>query len=191
MQEPYAAGDLPFFWLKQSPKGISMAKMIKIITIWVLLVIPDQLTKMLAVRYLKGASPIVLIKGILELSYVENAGAAFGILQNARWFFLILTVAILAGLAYIMHKLVQKPDFMALKTTLCFIAAGAVGNMIDRFTHGYVVDFIYFKLIDFPVFNVADIYVTCSAFALAILIFAVYKDEDLEGIFRKERGDRG
>ena len=67
------------------------------------------------------------------------------------------------------------------------LAAGAIGNMIDRIVHHYVVDFIYFCLIDFPIFNVADIYVTCSCVLALILIFFYYEDEEFDFLFGKEK----
>ena len=66
---------------------------------------------------------------------------------------------------------------------LIFFAAGAIGNFIDRVSLNYVVDFLYFKLINFPIFNVADIYVTCSAFVIIVLGIFYYKDEDIDRIF--------
>ena len=70
---------------------------------------------------------------------------------------------------------------------MLFFTAGAIGNFIDRITQQYVVDFLYFKLIDFPIFNVADIYVTCAAFAMILLGFFYYKDEDVERIFPSKK----
>ena len=76
---------------------------------------------------------------------------------------------------------------MPLRAVALFIASGAVGNMIDRVALGYVVDFFYFELIDFPIFNVADIYVTCATIILAILILFYYKDEELDCLFPKKK----
>ena len=144
------------------------------------LVLIDQITKHLAVLRLKGSNPFVLIPGVFELHYLENQGAAFGILQGKRWFFLIITVVIMAVIAYLFIKMPATKRFRFLRVLLVFIASGAVGNMIDRMRQGYVVDFFYFSLIDFPIFNVADIYVTCSAILLVIAILFYYKDDDLK-----------
>ena len=114
---------------------------------------------------LASGKSIPLIKGVLEFSYVENHGAAFGILQNALPFFVVITLAAMAVIIYIL-------------TRLCFIAAGAVGNFIDRLLFSYVRDFIYFRLIDFPVFNVADIYITCATAILMLLALFYYKEDD-------------
>ena len=154
----------------------------------VLLIVLDQLVKLWVLARLKGQEPIVLIKDVLEFRYIENRGAAFGILQNQRVFFLVITVAILAFLFVVSKKIPEEKRYLWLRLCMYFIAAGAVGNMIDRMFRHYVVDFIYFKLIDFPVFNVADIYVTCSAFALAYLIMFYYKEEELNRIVGKIKG---
>ncbi len=145
----------------------------------------DQLTKIWAVKDLRINGPIVIIKDVLELLYVENRGAAFGILQNRQWFFLLITVLILAGVAWLLYRIPGTRHFLPLRLCGYLIIAGAAGNMIDRCLRLYVVDFIYFKLIDFPVFNVADIYVTTSAFAMAGLILFYYKGDELDAILSK------
>lgn len=146
----------------------------------------DQLTKHLAVFYLKGQESVSIIKNVFELTYVENRGAAFGILQNHREFFLILTVAALIAMAWVYWKIPAKKKYVPLSVILLVLMAGAIGNMIDRGLQGYVVDFFYFKLIDFPVFNVADIYVTVSCCVAVILLLFAYKETDFEEIFSKE-----
>ena len=77
----------------------------------------------------------------------------------------------------------MEKKFLPLRICAIFIASGAIGNVIDRVRLNYVVDFLYFKLIDFPIFNVADIYVTVAAVMLVILVCFYYKEEDLERIF--------
>ena len=154
----------------------------------VFLVALDQLAKYWVLKVLKPHGPIPLIPGVLELSYVENRGAAFGILQNKLWFFLAITLLILALMLWIYPRIPEEGRFLPLRLTVIFIVAGALGNMIDRIGRGYVVDFIYFKLINFPVFNVADIYVTCSAFVLAFLLLFFYKEEDIDRIFHAGKG---
>lgn len=152
----------------------------------VLLVVIDQLTKLLVLQTLKGNDPVTLIPGIFQFLYVENRGAAFGIMQNRQWLFLIITVIVLVVLLWMIPKIPSERHFLPLRLCLSFIGAGAVGNMIDRIFRGYVVDFFYFELIDFPVFNVADIYVTVAAFALIVLILFLYKEEDFDCIFQKK-----
>lgn len=144
----------------------------------ILLVVFDQWTKQLAVSYLKGKEPIVLIKGVFELLYLENKGAAFGLFQNHRIIFLCTTVVIMAAVLYVYWKIPKNKHFFPLQVIGIGIFSGAVGNMIDRSLHGYVVDFLYFSLIDFPVFNVADIYVTVSTAFLVVFLIFYYKEED-------------
>ena len=163
-----------------------MKRGIKMFIGCVLLILLDQVTKLLALQNLKGQNPVTLIPDVFQLLYVENRGAAFGILQNRQWVFLIITVIVLAALVWALPKIPQERHFLPLTLCLCFIGAGAVGNMIDRIFRGYVVDFFYFKLIDFPVFNVADIYVTTAAVILIVLIVFLYKDEDFDRIFPKK-----
>ena len=145
----------------------------------------DQWTKWLAVAHLKDKTAIELIKNVFELHYLENKGAAFGIMQNQQAFFLISGVFILVATAYIYQKMPQTKRFLLLRICLILIVSGAIGNMIDRLRFQYVIDFLYFKLIDFPIFNVADIYVTVSAIGLVVLILFFYKDDEVDDLFAK------
>ena len=140
------------------------------------LVALDQVTKMLAVEHLtKGAIP--LIDGVFELTYVQNTGAAFGLLKNQRWVFMSITaVVMVVMLVVLMSGRFRRYRLANIAGTL--ILAGGIGNMIDRVAHGYVVDFLYFKLINFPVFNVADCYVVIGAALLLIFFFFFYKEEN-------------
>ena len=113
------------------------------------------------------------------MTYLENRGAAFGIFQNQRWLFLILTAAFLIFAVWFYVRIPGGKRYRLMRVICVMITAGAVGNLIDRVFLVYVRDFLYFVLIDFPIFNVADIYVTVSA---ALMIWAVlfyYKDEEL------------
>ena len=153
---------------------------------FVILIIIDQWTKALAVEHLMNQKPLVLIPGVFQLHYLENRGAAFGMLQGQRFFFVVIAILVLAAITYIYFKLPWQKHFHYLRAVGIFVAAGAVGNLIDRVSLGYVVDFFYFELINFPIFNVADIYVTCATFVLAFLILFYYKEEELECLFPKK-----
>ena len=145
-----------------------------------LLIVADQYTKALAVVMLKDKPAIPIISGILEFNYLENRGAAFGILQNALPFFVVITLAALFVICYILAHIPADRHYLPIRLCLCFIAAGAIGNFIDRLMISYVRDFIYFSLINFPVFNVADIYITCATIILMLLVLFYYRaDEDL------------
>lgn len=137
----------------------------------VLLVGVDQLTKWWSVTQLAGTDGIPLWKGVFELTYVENRGAAFGMLQNQQWLFVAVTLVMLAlvGILLFGSKAYRHPLSVGAGV---LIIAGGIGNLIDRLVNGYVVDFLNFTLIDFPVFNFADICVTVgAAVAVIYLIF--------------------
>ncbi|MBO6133059.1 MAG: signal peptidase II [Lachnospiraceae bacterium] len=139
----------------------------------------DQYTKSLAHIHLKGQPPMSIIKDFLVLQYLENRGAAFGMFQNKKVFFLIIGAAFVVFVIYYLLRLPASKKYHVLRFFLCLMCAGAIGNMIDRFRLEYVIDFIYVVYINFPIFNVADIYVTVSAFALLVLFLFVYSEEDL------------
>ncbi|MDE7416614.1 MAG: signal peptidase II [Lachnospiraceae bacterium] len=145
-----------------------------------LLIAVDQATKYFAVINLMNQKPWVIWEGVFELHYLENRGAAFGMLQGQKVFFVLIAVIILAVIVYVLVKAPYQKMYTKLHITLVFIASGAIGNLIDRMRYDYVVDFLYFSLINFPIFNVADIYVTLSSIYLVILLLFVYKESDLE-----------
>jgi len=119
----------------------------------------DQLTKYLAVAHLKPIDTVPIIDGALHLTYLENRGAAFGMLKDHRWVFMVTsTVAILAILVFMIAGAKKHYDPL-LFCGLAFIAGGGIGNMIDRIALGYVVDFVDFRLINFAIFNTADTFV--------------------------------
>lgn len=151
----------------------------------IILVAFDQFTKSLAITHLKDKLPFVLIKDVFQLEYLENRGAAFGLFQNQRIFFYISVITITGVVIWFFLHVPLERHFLPLQICSVFILAGAFGNFADRVRLGYVVDFLYFNLIDFPVFNVADIYVTVSTVLIAILIFFYYKEEDFERIFHR------
>ena len=136
------------------------------IVIVVFVVFLDQFTKYLAARYLMPVGSYPVIKHFFHLTYVENRGAAFGMLQNKTLFFIVITVVVGIVLIYSMIKL---PENSLYNYTLAMILGGAIGNLIDRVRLGYVVDFIDFKF--FPaVFNVADSFIVVGAIILGYLM---------------------
>lgn len=173
------------------------------------LVAIDQFTKALAVMFLKNKPAISIINDVFELRYLENTSAAFGmdpisflhkifqfeifrsnpdLYLNARMgFFYLLTIVMIWLLGIFYLRIPNEKRFRYLEWIVLFMIAGAIGNLIDRVVQQYVVDFLYFKLINFPIFNVADIYVTCSAILLLILGLIYYKDEDIERIFPSKK----
>ncbi len=156
----------------------------------VVLVAIDRISKILAVKYLSGGNEVVIIKSVFTLRYLENRGAAFGMLQNKQILFVILTIVVMLIVVKVFLDLPDEKRFRPLAVIFVFLFAGALGNLIDRLMNGYVVDFFYFVLIDFPIFNMADIYVSVSVTVLIILMVFYYKEEDFSIIFKKESSDK-
>lgn len=156
------------------------------IIIGILTVFFDQLTKWLAVIYLKGEESVYLIDGVLRFTYLENRGAAFGMLDDQRWVFLVISsLMIIALLAYIIK---EKPKSRFVMTSLTLIISGGVGNMIDRILLGYVIDFIDFCA--FPelwkwVFNIAD-----SAVCIGTAMLLLWLIRDTVRAVREEKAKK-
>ena len=151
-----------------------MKKTVHLVLWSVLMIAFDQWTKYWAKTSLD--QPVPLIRGVFELQYVENQGAAFGILQNKLWLFVIFTLIMLFVLVYLYYHTPLEKGYGWIRLANILIISGAVGNLIDRVQRKYVVDFLYFKLIDFPVFNVADSFVVVGC-CLFILLYFVQKEQ--------------
>lgn len=136
----------------------------------------DQLVKYWAFTVLQPLTTIPIVENIFHLTYVENRGAAFSLLMNRRWLFVILAVLVVSVAAIALKKGVIQTKTG--KWSLYFITAGAVGNVIDRIARGFVVDLFDFRLIHFPVFNVADIFICIGAVLFFIYIMFQHKDTD-------------
>lgn len=147
---------------------------------FLILVVFDQLTKYLIDHNMDLYDSIPVIDDIFEIHYIRNTGAAWGILADQQIVFYICTilVCVIGCLFYI--RCAKTGKYRDIQIVLILILSGAIGNFIDRLHFQYVIDFLYFKLIDFPVFNVADCYVTIGFFFMVILLFFKYKEEDLE-----------
>lgn len=141
--------------------------------LWILIIIGvitlDQVSKLLAIAHLKGGDSFVIIDKVLRFTYVENRGAAFGMLDDKRWIFLVLSTVGIAAMIVFLFKFAKGNKLLS--TALAFVIGGGIGNMIDRIFLGFVVDFIDFYA--FPkvwmwVFNIADSFV-CVGAGLVIL----------------------
>ena len=156
-----------------------------IITILIFgIVIFDQITKILANTYLNGGGSLTVIPSFLSLHYHENKGAAWGMLADHRWVFMtVSTLAILAIIAYLIYT-AKHPISPLFRIALAFFAGGGIGNMIDRVLLGYVIDFLQFDFIDFPIFNIADSFITIGA-CLMILYLIL---DTISEIRRKRNG---
>lgn len=144
-----------------------------------ILVLVDQLIKAAVQRWLMPVRDFPLINGVLHLTYLENRGMAFGMMQGQQWLLIWVTaIVLLALIAAVMMGKIKKP---ATLFTVAVIIGGGVGNLIDRVYRGYVIDFIYVKIIDFAIFNFADICVTCGTVVLLfILLWEMVQEEKAE-----------
>jgi signal peptidase II len=141
------------------------------IIIIILGLIVDRITKLWAMNRLLGREDIVIIKDIFSFSYVENRGAAFGILQGKVNILAIVTILAIAGMFYFLIK--YRPESMLCRISIAMILSGAIGNFIDRVWYKYVVDFIMFhykEVYYFPNFNIADTLVVIGTGLLALYI---------------------
>ena len=142
------------------------------------IVVLDQVSKLLIVKYLDPTEPFVVIKGIFRFTYVENDGAAFGMLDDHRWVFMVLSVLGILALCFYLWKF--TPPSRLANVAISFVIGGGIGNMIDRVRLGFVIDFIDFYA--FPeiwkwVFNVADSFVCIGAGLLMLyLVLDIIKD---------------
>ena len=162
----------------------------------VILAAIDFVTKQLAVKFLSNGSfdiiPGVFIFNLLELG---NSGAAFGMLQGGFWIFVVITIAVAALVIFMLRKLVYEKRYSFFHYALVLLLAGALGNFGDRvltmikYGHSYVIDFLYFELINFPIFNVADCYVTVAAGAMIFLGIFYYKDDDFDKMLGKVKDE--
>lgn len=138
----------------------------------------DRLSKLIIVNKMMLTDSIPVINNFFYVTYWENKGAAWGILQNGRWLFISLTLIISAVLVVLLFKSKDK----ILSTALSLVISGAVGNLIDRIFRGSVTDFLDFKIFgyDFPIFNVADICVVVGTFILAYYLLFRYEEKEKE-----------
>ena len=153
----------------------------------VILILLDQGTKFWALASLKPIHNMTLVEGFMDLTFVENRGVAFGMFSGQRWFILLLTGIIAAGLIWFYKAMPKKKEYFPLRVSLVMVLSGAIGNIIDRLFRRYVVDFFEFTFFEWPVFNVADIYVVVGVTLLALMILFVVKDEDLD--FKKKKDE--
>lgn len=144
----------------------------------------DQFTKFVVRSSFELYQSKTVIDGVFSFTYIQNRGMAWGMFQGKIPVFLIFTAIILILSFRIMYNVVDNRRYRWVKYVLILLISGAIGNLIDRVTLGYVVDFFSFELIDFPVFNVADIYVVISMISAILLLLFVYSNEELDEILR-------
>lgn len=172
---------------------------LKIAILTIFLILIDQFTKYMAVVRLKAQNDVILIKNVLRLHYLDggNTGAAWGLLSGKIILFVVFTIIAMIFIIifiYNTQRIILNTDIkstvLPLKILNCafvFLLSGAAGNLIDRIVHGYVIDFIYFELINFPIFNVADCYVTIACAVIVIICFFKVKENEFNQIFSLKR----
>ena len=172
-----------------SIRGLEL--MILYIFLMLFLVVADQISKRAIVFTMEYQSSIPVIDNFFSLYYVRNTGSAFSFLADKAWGISALTVisAVMGVMVVIMMGIACKKHLKLLGFAFCLIASGAFGNLIDRVINKYVVDFIYFRIIDFPLFNFADICVTCSAAMLIIFFIFIYKEDPNLHLFQEKKSD--
>ncbi len=142
----------------------------------------DQLTKFIITSSFELYESKPAIKNFLSFTYIQNRGMAWGMLQGKRVIFVALTIVILLLCFAIYSNIADKSKYRILRANMIILIAGALGNMLDRIKLGYVIDFFEVKFIEFPVFNVADIYVVVSMIMIFILIMFKYSNEEFDEI---------
>lgn len=157
-------------------EGVSLISVISLISAAILILL-DQFSKLWAVAQLKDGTVMPVIEGVFEFRYTENHGVAFSMLQGQRWLFIPLTILVALVIMIVMFRSPLRKRLL-FSTTCVLIFSGAVGNLIDRITYGYVIDFLYFRLIDFPIFNFADCCVVVGSVLMFLFVLFGMKGEE-------------
>ncbi len=153
----------------------------------------DQWTKYLTIKYLSDGHEVKILGDALVLTYVQNRGMAWGLFQNAQVIFAILTPIAIAAIIFLYVRTPWEPEYRPIRIAEVMLIGGAIGNLLDRIFrydpvdgklfHGFVVDMIYAKAIKFPVFNVADAFVTIAFFLMLVLLIFVYNEDEFNKCF--------
>lgn len=154
----------------------------------IFIVLFDQITKYFADLYLQNCDAVGMIPNIISLRYHRNSGAAWGILSDHRWVFMVISsLAIIVIIVFLIYTRKHKQSRL-LTISLSFFLGGGIGNMIDRVRLGYVIDFLRFDFIDFPIFNIADSFITIGAVIMLLyLILDTVKEEKAKRAEKKQK----
>jgi signal peptidase II len=140
----------------------------------------DLVSKILVAVFLKPVGDLPIISDFFHFTYHENPGAAWGMLQDARWVFMTVSTVAIIGLTFYLYT--GWVESKLGEAAFLLIISGGIGNMVDRISLGYVIDFLHAKFIDFPIFNIADSFVTVGAFLLiASLIIEIFNEGKRKG----------
>lgn len=152
-----------------------------------LLIAVDQCVKYFATVILENRGSIILLEGVLQFTFLKNTGGILGVLQNQTLFIMFIVIILILIVIYFLIRLPDKSKFNIMHVTLSCMLSGALANLTDRIRYGYVIDFIYFIGIDFPIFNCADILISLSTIVLLLLMIFYYKEKDLEFLTFKQK----
>ncbi len=182
--------------MREFIKSIRKQDIILLIVSFVILLFIDQYTKYLTTKHLDIGESTEFINGFLRFTYVRNKGASFGMLQGQRTYFIILTTIILPIILFFYLKtsviintnsdVINKTKYIFFNIALMLLFTGAVGNFIDRIRLSYVIDFLDLVFMDFPVFNMADCYVTVGTALMFVLLF-IMKEKELDMIIKSRK----
>lgn len=146
----------------------------------IVLTVLDQLIKKIVTDNMKVGDRIVLVDGVFEIHYIRNTGSAWGVLSGKTFLLVLISIFVVGLIAFLYHNISFNRRYRIVRILLTFILGGAIGNMIDRIALKYVVDYLYFSLINFPVFNFADIFITVSIILVVILMIFKYNGNDFD-----------
>ena len=150
-----------------------------------LIVAGDQLVKYAVASTMAVGQSISFIPGFMNITYVQNTGAAFSIFSNATWLLAIVSAVMAVVVVFCLFRFRKRFDSKLFNFSMAFIAAGAIGNVIDRIAHGYVIDMLEFDFVNFAIFNVADCFVTFGAIMFAVFVIWFWdkkkKTESMDG----------
>ena len=153
----------------------------------VLGIVIDQISKLIVVKFLKPIDDFPLWEGVFHLNYHENRGAAFGMLADNRWVFIVISTVAILGMG--LYLFFGRANSTLMGISMALIISGGIGNMIDRLALEYVVDFLYFKLIDFAIFNIADSFVCIGAALMVLALILEIVEESKKSGKKGEKND--
>ena len=156
--------------------------------LWIVLTfLADRITKALVINALKPGQSIPVLPGMIHLTHVRNAGAAFGMLAGRIWILSVATIFLVAFLLWLHHFSIYRK--FILSSSLGLIIGGALGNLADRILLGFVVDFVDLRI--WPVFNVADVAIVAGAITAAIYFWRMADQHELDALQGKEMAENG
>lgn len=176
--------------MNNTVKHKSIPQMLLSLPVIALLLGLDQWAKYWAYNDLRINGPVTLIKGVFSFTWTQNDGAAWGMMGGnvlLNWLPVLIALVILV----FYQRVPMTKRMLPLNILMLLLFSGAVGNRIDRSLYGYVQDFLYFELIDFPIFNIADCYIVVSCIAMIFFFLFYYKDEnEFKGVFSFRKGNK-